>query len=66
MGEPAGRVRHGVYPAVRCPGCGYLRPDEIPYEPVRVVEVTSRDADGIPDGFREYTLPGAPEARATA
>ena len=65
----AGRVRgrnpgltgsRGRARAVRCPGCGHYRPDEIPYEPVRVVEVTSRDADGIPDGFREY-FAGTPE-----
>ena len=50
----------------RCPGCGYLRPDQTPYEPVTVIEVTSRDADGNPDGFREYTLPAASEAPGTA
>ena len=41
---------------MRCPECGQHRPDEIPYEPVKIIEVTSRDANGIPDGFREYEL----------
>jgi hypothetical protein len=50
---------------MRCPWCGHRRPDEVPYEPVKIIEVTSRDADGIPDGFREYAL-GAPEAGRTA
>ena len=80
VGEPAGRIRHGHHPAVktcrRHPGCARnlghdgpcmgRRGNLVPaYEPVRVIEVTSRDADGIPDGFREYFL-GAPEAGRTA
>ena len=28
----------------------------VPYEPVRVLEVVSRDRNGTPDGFREYRL----------
>ena len=50
---------------MRCPECGSLRRDEIPYEPVKIIEVVSRDADGIPDGFREYS-PGEPEVAGTA